>query len=496
MREAVFLDENRQYEELEEEEVEVEAASLARSAAVAPLYVRWQCCCNKLNFLFIPRYFIGKKILIISIIRIYFSTTARQCAERDEVAEERERERERERRGRGAMGDANGVWTTILIVFFGTAAGIFRLLPGVLLHLVRAAIGLEKRTFAFSLPETAAEKFRFTSESLIGADSGYVDKYIESRREGTSTKVRIHVVEDDGKRRIETDEGQQLPPIVLVHGFPGLWLEWKDQMRFFYEAGHRVTAVSLRGYGESDRPEGVENYKMGRLVEDIAAAIEHASTFPDGRRRKPLLVGHDWGAAICWAYINRRESHDSICGYVALAVPPSKLFFEGLKKSIVQMYASLYMLFFMVPLLPELAFGVGDAWLVGLGLGSSVKDPDSKLIEACRRNMMFSSSHGRRQYRMTPALNYYRAMLDTGNKRASTAEGHLDDVKAPFPILMIRGEQDVALTASVFEGYQSELGPNAQLLSIKACSHWIQHDASDVVNAAISSCLNRVTSVL
>ena len=363
----------------------------------------------------------------------------------------------------GAVHHVMDALRLLVVVILGVLAGAVRLLPGVLVHLARAAMGLEKRTVGPLPPRDGRRPVRFTSEALLGAGSGFIDAAVESRGEGEeSAAVRIHLVEDDGEMRIE-DDGQQLPPLVFVHGFPGLWLEWEQQLRFFREAGHRVVAVSLRGYGESDRPEGVERYRMGRLVEDIAAAVEHASTgFPDGGRRKPLLVAHDWGAAVCWAS-SLRSGRESICGYVALSVPPSRLFMRALGRSLRQMYSSLYILFFMVPVLPELAFGGRDAWLTGLSLSSSVKEPDARLIEACRRNMMASC---------TPALNYYRAMLlpQAAGRGGAARQGDGGDGKAPFPILMIRGEEDVALTAAVFEGYQDELGPNARLLSIRNCS--------------------------
>lgn len=36
----------------------------------------------------------------------------------------------------------------------------------------------------------------------------------------------------------------------------------------------RVVAVDLRGYGESDKPKGVAQYKMPLLVEDVRQLIE------------------------------------------------------------------------------------------------------------------------------------------------------------------------------------------------------------------------------
>src|SRR5262245_13513348 len=63
------------------------------------------------------------------------------------------------------------------------------------------------------------------------------------------------------------------PLVVMIHGFPDFWYTWRKQMRVLADNQYRVAAVDLRGYNESDKPQGVENYAMPLLVEDIAAVI-------------------------------------------------------------------------------------------------------------------------------------------------------------------------------------------------------------------------------
>ncbi len=42
------------------------------------------------------------------------------------------------------------------------------------------------------------------------------------------------------------------PLVVLVHGWPELWYSWRHQIRPLAEAGYRVVAPDVRGYGGSD----------------------------------------------------------------------------------------------------------------------------------------------------------------------------------------------------------------------------------------------------
>src|SRR3954470_15702838 len=59
------------------------------------------------------------------------------------------------------------------------------------------------------------------------------------------------------------------PLLVLLHGFPDYHYTWRDQMPALSKH-FRVVALDLRGYNHSDKPEGVENYKLDRLVPDVA----------------------------------------------------------------------------------------------------------------------------------------------------------------------------------------------------------------------------------
>ena len=44
------------------------------------------------------------------------------------------------------------------------------------------------------------------------------------------------------------------PPVVLCHGFPELWYSWRHQLAALGDAGYRVFAPDLRGYGGSSHP--------------------------------------------------------------------------------------------------------------------------------------------------------------------------------------------------------------------------------------------------
>jgi pimeloyl-ACP methyl ester carboxylesterase len=81
-------------------------------------------------------------------------------------------------------------------------------------------------------------------------------------------------------------------PVVLVHGWPSTWYEWRRVMPLL--AGHRVIAPDLRGLGDSSRP--VAGYDKKTIAADLWALLSGALGLTRWH-----LVGHDWGGPVAFA---------------------------------------------------------------------------------------------------------------------------------------------------------------------------------------------------
>ena len=62
-------------------------------------------------------------------------------------------------------------------------------------------------------------------------------------------------------------------PVILLHGFPDASFGWDKQINALAEAGFYVIAPDQRGYNLSDKPKGIENYRVELLVADIPMGI-------------------------------------------------------------------------------------------------------------------------------------------------------------------------------------------------------------------------------
>ena len=103
------------------------------------------------------------------------------------------------------------------------------------------------------------------------------------------------------------------PLLVLVHGWPELSYSWRHQIKPLADAGYRVCAIDVRGYGQSDRPAAVDAYAMTQHMADIIGVIDHYGA------DSATLIGHGWGGPIVW---NTALAHpDRINAVAGLSVP-------------------------------------------------------------------------------------------------------------------------------------------------------------------------------
>src|SRR5437660_5001074 len=99
---------------------------------------------------------------------------------------------------------------------------------------------------------------------------------------------------DLAEARLHYVEAGSGPPVVLLHGFPEFWYAWHHQIPALAAAGFHAVAPDLRGYNETEKPPGVENYRIDVLLTDIVQLIEHLGA------PRAVVVGHDWGGALAW----------------------------------------------------------------------------------------------------------------------------------------------------------------------------------------------------
>nr|XP_015207906.1 PREDICTED: bifunctional epoxide hydrolase 2 [Lepisosteus oculatus] len=84
------------------------------------------------------------------------------------------------------------------------------------------------------------------------------------------------------------------PPVLLCHGFPESWYSWRYQIPALADAGFRVLALDMKGYGDSTAPPDIEEYSQEELCKNLVTFLDKMGI------PQVTLVGHDWGGLFVW----------------------------------------------------------------------------------------------------------------------------------------------------------------------------------------------------
>jgi pimeloyl-ACP methyl ester carboxylesterase len=263
----------------------------------------------------------------------------------------------------------------------------------------------------------------------------------------------VRRVAADGVTLAVLDEGAG-QPVLLLHGFPDSSRLWRHQIPALVGAGMRVIAPDLRGFGDSDKPEAVEAYSVGRSVADLVAILDQLEV------ERAHVVGHDWGAGVAWAlaaFVPARVER-----LVVMSVGHPNALREP---SLEQREKGWYQLLFQFPEVAE----------------ELVKRDDWRLF----REMLRGNGDGEgyiadleRPGALTAALNWYRANASPAQELERTR---------PFPAVAaptmgLWSSRDAYLTEeNMLDSAAHVTGP-WRYERIEGASHWLQLDAPDRVN--------------
>lgn len=256
------------------------------------------------------------------------------------------------------------------------------------------------------------------------------------------------------------------PAVLLLHGFPEFWYGWRHQIPALVKAGFRVIVPDQRGYNLSGKPRGVKNYDLDILARDMIGLLDHFGL------DQVYLAGHDWGAAVAWwaaLHFPQRIKKLAI-----LNVPHPAVMQKHLLKNWEQIRMSWYIFFFQIPWLPErLLSRRGQAGAARLLKNSGLKGSFS--VEDLNHYKQAWAQPGA----WTGSINWYRALLRKGLRNQAPA-------KVKTPTLILWGKQDVALSYKMAVDSLAYC-EDGQLETIEEATHWVQHDAADVVNQHLLS---------
>lgn len=265
--------------------------------------------------------------------------------------------------------------------------------------------------------------------------------------------VKFHYVEagDVGK-----------PLLLLLHGFPDCWLSWREQISALAEH-HRVVAIDLKGFGDSDKPAYKRSYKIEIIIDELRQFI---STFEVD---KCSIIGHDLGGLLGWYMVALHG--DMISRFIAISSPHPNLYWNRISKDAV--FDEKWLHFSRLPILPEI-----DALKEDLSvINDTFKHLNIDNTNSKRSYMEAYKYSFSRKEDWTGAINYYRNLPFTRL-----------NIEACDPIttrtLLIFGNEDPSVTVESI-AQSSEYVENLNVKIITGAHHFPHQEQPDAVNKAI-----------
>lgn len=261
--------------------------------------------------------------------------------------------------------------------------------------------------------------------------------------------------------RMHVAEAGQGDPVLLLHGFPQHWWEWRAVIPRLAD-NYRVIVPDLRGAGWTDAP--ATGYERQTLLADLIGLMDALGL------ATVRIIAHDWGAILGFDLCLTQP--ERVRGYVSLAVPHPYLRFD-----------------------PRILRSLHEAWyqfaIITPGLGP-------RLLRGGRQRLpRYLLSHHSAQPNMISAADvevFLAPLRDPAHARAASAlyRGFIQpqamrmmrdayrDVRLTTPTLVLTGAQDRVVRAELLGGYE----PYADDLTVReiaGASHFIVDDQPEAV---------------
>jgi pimeloyl-ACP methyl ester carboxylesterase len=273
------------------------------------------------------------------------------------------------------------------------------------------------------------------------------------------------------------------PVALCLHGFPDTAYGWRKVAPVLAEAGWKVVAPFMRGYGPSSIPAD-GSYHVGALMDDALRLLQAVG--PTGR---DVIIGHDWGAMAASGVAALPDNPFKKA--VIMSVPPLASFqplgrVPDAGKLLAQLprqaLRSWYMMYFQLPWFPERSASwvvprLWKTWSPGYDAAEDLRHVDAAIGAPDR---------------WRAALGYYRATIRMSKPPAQYAELHKHWLLPPvLPSLYLHGTDDGCAAPDYIRWVREVLPEGSAAHVVESGGHFLQLDQPDVTAARILDFVGR-----
>ncbi len=289
------------------------------------------------------------------------------------------------------------------------------------------------------------------------------------------------------------------PPVVLLHGFPELAFSWRHQLPALAAAGYRAIAPDQRGYGATDKPGSVADYRIHDLIADITGLLDALSV------ERALFVGHDWGALVLWQMALLEPVR--MAGLINLNIP----FFARTPVDPITLMRNFlgddyYIVNFQDTNAADLRCNADPGHVFDVMMRRNrVTRAQFETLPKEKRAFSLLTALARTEFGGEPLLTDEEHRIFTEAFKAGGFTGPINwyrnwsynwsstaDVEQTVnaPTLFIGAEDDVIISLAQIEAMKPNV-PDLEIQMIENCGHWTQQEKPDELNSLLLGWLER-----
>ena len=319
--------------------------------------------------------------------------------------------------------------------------------------------------------------------------------------------VSFRFIQSNGITMRIAEMGDSGPLLLLAHGWPESWYSWRHQIVSLANAGYRVVAPDMRGFGESEAPPNVDDYDVIHTSADLVGILDALG------EETAVLVGHDWGAIIAWQTVLLHP--ERFTALINMSVPyrgrPAQSPIERMKQSAGENFH--YIVYHNEPGgVAEAEYDANPRGLIShvyLGIAANSETLPPKVTDPLRSAGGWIDRLGAPirlpDWLTENDLNYIVSQFEKAGFRGGVnyyrnfhrnweITEHLTDAKIGIPTLFIAGEEDFVIGGATKEQLTVSMGRVVEdlrdVVLVPNTGHWVQQESPLETTAAMLDFLN------
>ena len=251
-------------------------------------------------------------------------------------------------------------------------------------------------------------------------------------------------------------------PLVLLHGFPQTWYEWRELMPVLAR-NYMVIAPDLRGLGDSTRPE--TGYDKKTVADDVWQLLNSVMGIEQFN-----LAGHDWGGPVAYSLAAQHRDAVKKLAILDVTIPGDGI--DAFASSHGRWHHGFHRTLDLPEALVHGRERIYVSWFLKNFTAQPGAIPEAAIDEYARCYAQPGA--------MRAGFSYYRATpQDMLDNQAFIAEG-----KLTMPVLGLGGGESFGRRELVLESL-SRVADNVSGGVIDNCGHFIPEEAPDVLLEAL-----------